>query len=67
MRGSRKLCQRGANFDNIFFFFFFFFFMIRGGMIKIPLLAGHHRPASETPFQWRFAGVPMMVDDGPIK
>ena len=23
--------------------------------------AGHHRPASETPFKWRFAGVPMMA------
>ena len=26
MRGSRKFCQRGFNFDNVFFFFFFFFF-----------------------------------------
>ena len=26
MRGSRKLCQRGSAFDNVFFFFFFFFF-----------------------------------------
>ena len=22
---------------------------------------GHHRPASETPFKWRFAGVPVMA------
>ena len=22
---------------------------------------GHHRPASETPFNWRFAGGPMMA------
>ena len=22
---------------------------------------GHHRPATETPFQWRFAGGPAMV------
>ena len=27
----------------------------------MPLLAGHQRPASETPFDWRFAGVPMMA------
>ena len=27
---------------------------------QIPLKAGHHRPASETPFKWRFAG-----DNGP--
>ena len=24
MRGSRKFCQRGSKFDNVFFFFFFF-------------------------------------------
>ena len=33
MRGSRKFCQRGPNFDNVFFlvfFFFFFFFLMRG-------------------------------------
>ena len=28
--------------------------------IKKPLLAGHHRPASERPLKWRFSGVPMM-------
>ena len=28
---------------------------------QIPLKSGHHRPASETPFKWRFAGVPMMA------
>ena len=38
-----------------------FFSLSRGGRIKIPLLAGHHQPASETPFRWRFAGVPMMA------
>ena len=32
---------------------------MRGGRIQIPLLAGHLRRASDTPFQWRFAGVPM--------
>ena len=25
------------------------------------LIADHHRPASETPFKWRFAGGPMMA------
>ena len=33
---------------------------MKGGRIQIPLQAGHHRPASETPFKWRFAGVLMM-------
>ena len=32
-----------------------------GYRIQIPLLAGHQRPASETPFKWRFAGGPMMA------
>ena len=32
-----------------------------GEMIKIPLQAGHFRPASETQFNWCFAGVPMMA------
>ena len=31
---------------------------MKGRRIKIPLLAGHHRPASETPLKWR-------ADDGP--
>ena len=25
MRGSRKFCQRGSNFDNVFFCFRFYF------------------------------------------
>ena len=25
MRGSRKFCQRGSKFDNVFFLFLFFF------------------------------------------
>ena len=41
--------------------FVFVFSLMRVGTIKIPLLPGHHRPASETPFKWRFAGVPMMA------
>ena len=31
------------------------------GRIQIPLLAGHQRPASETPFKLRFAGGPMVA------
>ena len=58
MRGSRKFCQRGSNFDKVFFFFHFQFDK-KGGRIQIPLLAGHPRPVSETHFKCRFAGVPM--------
>ena len=35
-------------------------FLVDDG-IQVPLKAGHHRPASETPFKWRFVGVPMMA------
>ena len=43
---------------------FFFFFLggggvMRGDRIKIPLNAGHHRPASKTSFEWRFTDRPM--------
>ena len=49
---------------------FFSFFLVYD-WIQIPLKSGHHRPASETPLKWCFAGVPMMAfrwhaDDGPI-
>ena len=33
-------------------------------IIKLPIqhsMLGHHRPASETPFKWRFAGGPLMA------
>ena len=43
-----------------FFCCCFLCFLMRGRSIKIPLLAGHHRPASET-FKWRFASGPMMA------
>ena len=41
-----------------------FFSLMRGGRIQIPLLTGHQRPASETPFKWRFAGGPMIAQHG---
>ena len=37
------------------------FFLMRRKRIKIPLKSGNHRPASEMPFKWRLAGVPMMT------
>ena len=36
---------------------------MRGYRIQIPLKAGHHRPASETPFKWHFAGGLMMAQN----
>ena len=52
----QKVLSEGSNSDNVFFPFFF-----RGEMIQISLKSGHHRHPSETPFKWRFAGVPMMA------
>ena len=55
----QKVLSEGVqlcNSDNVFFFSFF-----RGERIEISLKSGHRRPASETPFKWRFAGVPMMA------
>ena len=47
MRGSRKFCQRGSNWH-----FLYFFKSIRGERILLPQKAGHHQPASGTPFRW---------------
>ena len=55
MRGSRKFCQRGSNPDNVFIL------SMRGKRIEIAQQGGHHRPASETPFKWHFAGGLMMA------
>ena len=38
-----------------------FIFILVNEWIQIQLESGHHRPASETLFKWRFAGVPMIA------
>ena len=40
-----------------------FFQFDGGGIIQKPQLAGHLQSASETPFKWRFAGVPIMAQN----
>ena len=45
MRGSRKFCQRGSNFDNDFYVFHFS--LTRGGRIQIPLLADNRSTAHQ--------------------
>ena len=50
MRGSRKFCQRGSNSATLTII-----------LDRVPLKADQCRPASETPFKWRFAGVHIMV------
>ena len=54
---------RGGPTLTSFVFFCFCFFFVDGmeGGSKLPLKVGHHRPASETPLKWRFAGVPILV------
>ena len=52
MHGSRKFLQRGSNSDNLFFLF---------DEGEDQNTTSHHRPTSETPFKWRFAGEPMMA------
>ena len=65
MRRSRKFCHRGSNSDK-------FFLVVEGRRIQIPLVGGHHWPASETPFQWCFSDGPMIAqlkwgfDDRPM-
>ena len=53
MRGPRKYFQRGTTLPA-------FFFRVDEG-IQIPLKAGYHPTARETPLKWRFAGVLMMA------
>ena len=58
MRGSRKFCQRGSKFDNVIFICLFC--LVDEGIDDANITKmGRHRPASETPFKWRFAGGPM--------
>ena len=52
LRGSRKFFSDGGSNFEIF---------LVNEWIQIPQKLNHHRPASETPFKWRFAGVPMMA------
>ena len=50
----RKLFQRGSNFDYVFL-------VDEGREGPYTTKVGQHRPASETPFKWRFAGELMVV------
>ena len=56
MRGSRKFCKRGSNFDS---YFVFLVDKRRDGLNTT--ISGDRWPTRKTPFKWRFAGVPMMA------
>ena len=59
MSGSRKFCQRGSKFDNVFFFFFLVVEGLEDSNItkNVPSSA-RQRNAIEMAFRWR-------ADDGP--
>ena len=40
MRGSRKLCRRGSNFDNVFLFLCVFFLVEKGREDPITTISG---------------------------
>ena len=50
-----RICRRGPTVTTLFLV------DVWRERFQIPLKVGHHRPASETPFKWRFAGGPMMA------
>ena len=53
---------RGGPTLTFFVFFFHVFFQwMRGERIQIQIISGHHRLTSKGPFQWRFAGGPMLA------
>ena len=56
MRGSRKFCLRGPTLTG------FFFLVDKGRKDPNTTISGPStRPASETPFKWRFTGRLMMA------
>ena len=58
MSGFRKISQRGSNWTLTVLFSSW---GGKRGVHQIPLKAGHHRSASETPFKWRFSGGPILA------
>ena len=61
MRGSRKVYQRGSNFDVFFFVLAVVFFSVDEGRVNPNTTKrGHHWPASETPFKWRANDSPIL-------
>ena len=58
-----RFIRGGSNLITLFFFCFFFFlyFVDEWRKDQNTTISGPRRPASETPFKWRFAGVPMMA------
>ena len=57
----QKILARGGPTLTSFFLYFYFIILMRGKRIQIALNAGHHLPASETPFKWLSAGGPMIA------
>ena len=56
--GSRKVCQRGSNFDNAFLSFVV---LDDEGRKDPNTTISGPSPISETPFKWHFASVPILA------
>ena len=56
MRGSRKFCQSGSNFDNVFLVY-------EGREDPSTTIRGSLSAQKRNAIKWRFADVPMMAQD----
>ena len=61
MRGSRKFCQRGSNFDVFFFLLFFFFLVDESREDPSTTISGPSEARQRNAIKWRFAGMPLMA------
>ena len=62
MRGSRKFCHRGSNFDKVFLPFSFTFFLVDEGREDPSTTISGPSPARQrNAIELRFAGVLMMA------
>ena len=58
LRGSRKICQMGSNFDNVFIFYFL---VDEGREDPSTTISEPSSTRQRNAIKWRFAGVPMMA------
>ena len=61
MCASRKFFRVGPPPTAYLYLYCFSWWGEKGKRMKLPLKTDYHRPASETPFKWRFAGGRMMA------
>ena len=59
MHGSRKLCQRGSNFDSVFFYIFLL--VDEGRKDPNTSISGPSSARKQNAIKGRFAGMPMLA------